>query len=104
VTIVKRLDPKLARVLAREGMEPHYALSWVLTWFAHDLTSLSQVSPPRPHPSNKPLLDLEEPFPDLTAPRGGLKGPSLTAKEPNSRAKRALVIWQKSRMVEPKEP
>ena len=43
MAIVKRLDPKLGGILARDGMEPQFALSWVLTWFAHDLTSLSQV-------------------------------------------------------------
>lgn len=47
--ILKRIDNKLWRVMAKEGMEPQFALSWVLTWFAHDLRSLSQVqiSPPR---------------------------------------------------------
>jgi hypothetical protein len=41
--VVKREDPPLWRALVHDGMGPQFALSWVLTWFAHDLSSLPQV-------------------------------------------------------------
>ena len=46
VQILKRVDLRLWRAVSRDGMEPQFALSWVLTWFAHDLRSLSQVYQP----------------------------------------------------------
>jgi hypothetical protein len=41
--VVKREDPPLWRALVHDGMGPQFALSWLLTWFAHDLRSLPQV-------------------------------------------------------------
>lgn len=41
--VVKCEDRPLWRVLVHDGMGPQFALSWLLTWFAHDLSSLPQV-------------------------------------------------------------
>mmetsp|Transcript_29273 Transcript_29273/g.69535 ORF Transcript_29273/g.69535 Transcript_29273/m.69535 type:complete len:401 (-) Transcript_29273:1078-2280(-) len=41
--IVERRDKKLYLALEETGVEPIYAISWILTWFAHDLRSLPQI-------------------------------------------------------------
>jgi len=43
VRIVQRRDKALWRALEEIGVDPVFALSWILTWFAHDLHSLSQI-------------------------------------------------------------
>lgn len=42
--LVRAADPELAGFLARSGVPPHFALSWRLTWFAHDAGSLEEAA------------------------------------------------------------
>ena len=37
-------DPELAEVFASNNLEPFFALSWLLTWFAHDVTNLEEAA------------------------------------------------------------
>jgi hypothetical protein len=41
--IVRRQDRSLYASLRACQVEPVFAISWIITWFAHDLKSLSQV-------------------------------------------------------------
>jgi hypothetical protein len=41
--ILKRRDKRLYQCLRACEVEPVFAISWIITWFAHDLKSLSQV-------------------------------------------------------------
>mmetsp|Transcript_8758 Transcript_8758/g.21681 ORF Transcript_8758/g.21681 Transcript_8758/m.21681 type:complete len:455 (-) Transcript_8758:5-1369(-) len=43
VGILRKRDPALARSLEQEGVDPIFAISWILTWFAHNLHSLPSV-------------------------------------------------------------
>jgi len=43
-SLLHRFDPELARFLTNCGVRPYYALSWVLTWFAHDITELEVIA------------------------------------------------------------
>jgi len=36
--------PKLHTFLLRAGVEPYYAISWVLTWFAHDVDQWESIT------------------------------------------------------------
>lgn len=38
--LVRKCDPTLGKALMDSQMRPLYALSWVMTWFAHDLTDI----------------------------------------------------------------
>lgn len=42
--ILEAADPALAGHLRGAGLPPFYALSWMLTWFAHDLADFGEVS------------------------------------------------------------
>eukprot|EP00053_Salpingoeca_punica_P018624 m.183263 g.183263 ORF g.183263 m.183263 type:complete len:362 (-) comp17473_c1_seq2:231-1316(-) len=42
--IVHNFDPELHAFLLKSGVHPHVCISWVLTWFSHDLDSLSDVA------------------------------------------------------------
>jgi hypothetical protein len=37
-------DPALARFLRDAGVEPFFATSWLLTWFAHDVQDLEEIA------------------------------------------------------------
>jgi hypothetical protein len=41
--IVAAADEELARFLQQQGLPPFYALSWAITWFAHDLRDFGEV-------------------------------------------------------------
>eukprot|EP00752_Nemacystus_decipiens_P009013 g8046.t1 len=42
--ITHHFDPELSAFVSKCKVEPYYCMSWVLTWFAHDLQDLSTVS------------------------------------------------------------
>jgi len=42
--IIKASDSVLHRFLMNAGMEPFFATSWLLTWFAHDLVEISEAA------------------------------------------------------------
>lgn len=37
-------DPELADHITTAGILPYFALSWYITWFAHDVSALPQVA------------------------------------------------------------
>ena len=37
------LDPELAEMIQAGGGRPHFCISWLLTWFAHDIDCFSKV-------------------------------------------------------------
>lgn len=41
--ILKRVDPELFDMLKDEFPMPTFALSWLLTWFSHDIADLDKV-------------------------------------------------------------
>uniref|UniRef100_A0A7S4HA87 Rab-GAP TBC domain-containing protein n=1 Tax=Guillardia theta TaxID=55529 RepID=A0A7S4HA87_GUITH len=43
MNIIKRRDRKLYECLSECEVDPIFALSWILTWFAHDLKSLDKI-------------------------------------------------------------
>uniref|UniRef100_A0A7S0I0B0 Rab-GAP TBC domain-containing protein n=1 Tax=Hanusia phi TaxID=3032 RepID=A0A7S0I0B0_9CRYP len=43
MNILKRRDRKLYECLSECEVDPVFALSWILTWFAHDLKSLDKI-------------------------------------------------------------
>ncbi|GIL86826.1 hypothetical protein Vretimale_15610 [Volvox reticuliferus] len=42
--LVRAADPTLARHMADRGLQPFFALSWFLTWWAHELDELSPAA------------------------------------------------------------
>eukprot|EP00899_Mesostigma_viride_P024174 jgi/Mesvir1/4941/Mv04566-RA.1 len=38
--LMSLLDPELQRHISAAGVEPHYGITWLLTWFAHDVDCL----------------------------------------------------------------
>lgn len=42
--IVKLKDKKLYKHLKKARLEPYVALSWFITWFAHDVKSLDEIA------------------------------------------------------------
>ncbi len=38
--LLRAADPELSAVLAGASVPPFFALSWLITWFAHDVHSL----------------------------------------------------------------
>ncbi|ORX49526.1 RabGAP/TBC [Hesseltinella vesiculosa] len=44
VSIVEYEDPSLMHYLETHGIMPYYALSWLLTWFSHDMTDFSKIT------------------------------------------------------------
>jgi len=42
--IVKLKDKKLYKHLKKARVEPYVALSWLITWFAHDVKSLDEIA------------------------------------------------------------
>ena len=42
--IVKKVDVKLFAFLSKSLTEPYFAVSWLITWFAHDLKDLDTVA------------------------------------------------------------
>jgi hypothetical protein len=42
--ILRVADPELHAYLVALGVPPHFALSWAMTWFAHDVPSLRQCA------------------------------------------------------------
>eukprot|EP00033_Pygsuia_biforma_P001717 GCRY01001923.1.p1 GENE.GCRY01001923.1~~GCRY01001923.1.p1 ORF type:complete len:356 (+),score=44.10 GCRY01001923.1:118-1185(+) len=43
-TLIAHVDSELAAFLENSQVQPYFALSWMLTWFAHDVCSLSEAS------------------------------------------------------------
>lgn len=41
--LVAKMDPTTAKFLERSGCPPVFALSWVLTWFSHNLSSIDDA-------------------------------------------------------------
>lgn len=41
--LLRRVDEELHKFLCTSGVNPLFALSWTLTWFAHDISSLAVV-------------------------------------------------------------
>lgn len=37
-------DEELAQYILKAGILPYFALSWYITWFAHDVQSLPQIA------------------------------------------------------------
>lgn len=55
--ILEAADPPLAAALHGSGLPPFFALSWLITWFSHDVEDL-QVSRASPcHPASQLALD-----------------------------------------------
>ena len=42
--LLSLVDPELAGAFEEAGVQPFFALSWLLTWFAHDVTSLDEAA------------------------------------------------------------
>lgn len=42
--IIKIKDKKLYKHLKQSKIEPYVALSWLITWFAHDVKSLDEIA------------------------------------------------------------
>ncbi len=42
--IIKASDSVLHRFLMNAGVEPYFATSWLLTWFSHDLSFISDAA------------------------------------------------------------
>jgi hypothetical protein len=43
-SLIRMVDCNLSKFLQNARMEPFFATSWLLTWFAHDLTHLDDVA------------------------------------------------------------
>ncbi|KAJ1677447.1 GTPase-activating protein gyp8, partial [Spiromyces aspiralis] len=43
-TLLRYEDPQLYKFLTRLEIPPYFAISWVITWFAHDLDSLDNIA------------------------------------------------------------
>ncbi|EDQ92638.1 uncharacterized protein MONBRDRAFT_5351 [Monosiga brevicollis MX1] len=41
--LLQHLDPELNNFIQRAGVEPTFAVSWLITWFAHDIDELPRV-------------------------------------------------------------
>eukprot|EP01104_Vermistella_antarctica_P007290 TRINITY_DN1805_c0_g1_i2.p1 TRINITY_DN1805_c0_g1~~TRINITY_DN1805_c0_g1_i2.p1 ORF type:complete len:500 (+),score=80.79 TRINITY_DN1805_c0_g1_i2:229-1728(+) len=41
--LIARVDPVLFKFLAASTVQPYFALSWVITWFSHDLANFDHV-------------------------------------------------------------
>lgn len=56
--ILEAADPQLAAFVEAQGLPPFYALSWFITWFAHDLGDFGEVRRRRATPASLllPLL------------------------------------------------
>lgn len=37
-------DPELYRHVSSSGAPPYFALSWLITWFAHNVPALEQIT------------------------------------------------------------
>mmetsp|Transcript_17727 Transcript_17727/g.53333 ORF Transcript_17727/g.53333 Transcript_17727/m.53333 type:complete len:396 (+) Transcript_17727:445-1632(+) len=44
IHILRQADPELADHITTAGILPYFALSWYITWFAHDVSALPQVA------------------------------------------------------------
>lgn len=44
VYILKQADAELAQYILKAGILPYFALSWYITWFAHEVQSLPQIA------------------------------------------------------------
>lgn len=42
--IIKAIDPELHNFLVKARVEPYFATSWLITWFAHDLKTLNETA------------------------------------------------------------
>jgi len=42
--VVPQADEELAQYIIKAGILPYFALSWYITWFAHDVQSLPQIA------------------------------------------------------------
>ncbi|KAJ1669545.1 GTPase-activating protein gyp8, partial [Spiromyces aspiralis] len=42
-TIIKEEEPEIYMALERLGIPPFFAISWILSWFAHDLSDLQDM-------------------------------------------------------------
>ncbi|KAI9314244.1 rab-GTPase-TBC domain-containing protein [Dichotomocladium elegans] len=42
-TLIQKEDPKLHDHITSAGVLPYYCLSWVITWFSHDLNDLQKI-------------------------------------------------------------
>lgn len=42
--LIKSLDPELYDFIIKSGVEPHFALSWILTWFSHVVDDASMLA------------------------------------------------------------
>lgn len=42
--LVEEIDPELYKYLAAAKAEPYFSISWVLTWFAHDVSALEDIA------------------------------------------------------------
>lgn len=44
LNVVPQADEELAQYIIKAGILPYFALSWYITWFAHDVQSLPQIA------------------------------------------------------------
>ena len=42
--IIKTVDKKLYKFLSQASIEPFFATSWLITWFAHDIKELNRIA------------------------------------------------------------
>ncbi len=42
--LIAYIDPQVYSYLAKSGVEPFFALSWIITWFSHELENLDRIS------------------------------------------------------------
>jgi TBC1 domain family member 20 len=42
--VVLQADEDLAQCILKAGVLPYFALSWYITWFAHEVQSLPQIA------------------------------------------------------------
>lgn len=44
LVLVASVDPELANYMKAAKLEPYFATSWLITWFAHDIKSIDDIA------------------------------------------------------------
>ena len=95
MAIIDDTDPELASIFTNNNVEPFFALSWLLTWFAHDVDNLDEAA--RLFDlmlATSPIMPLYVAVVVLTGARESLLDPSVSGEHCllHSRASRLHVF------------
>ena len=44
MTLLELYDPQLSDFLSTAGVEPFFATSWLITWWAHDIKRVNEIA------------------------------------------------------------